>query len=227
MAERIVFPTRDGIDLAADWVTAPTTMGAVILIHAMPATRQSWAAFQRVLARRGLASLAFDLRGHGESTHARDGSVLDFKKFAPNQQSNSIEDVQTAFTWVRRRGVEPSRIALAGASIGANLALQFLAEEPQIPAAALLSPGIEYQGVNALEFAPNILPHQAVWMAGSSGDDDESAQAVKALDGMLKIERKAIEKPQQAGHATALFESDPAMMDRIADWLHEQILHVH
>ncbi len=221
MSERLT--TFDHVTLVGDWVPAPTTLGAVILLHMMPATRQSWAPFQRVLAERGLASLAIDLRGHGESTKA-DGVTLAYQKFTDQQHIQSLNDVRAAYEWIRAKKIEPARIALVGASIGANLALQFLAEEPQIIAAALLSPGINYHGVTAADAAEKILPHQGVWMGASRGDDEESVAAVQQLEPLLAVEQQVTKIVDNHGHGTAMFDADPALMAEVADWLRERIL---
>lgn len=221
MPERLT--TFDHVTLVADWVPAPTTLGAVILLHMMPATRQSWAPFQRVLAERGLASLAIDLRGHGDSTQAEGGSLA-FQKFTDVQHARSINDVRAAYEWIRAKNIEPSRIGLAGASIGANLALQFLAEEPQLTGAILLSPGLNYHGVTTVDAAEKILPHQGVWMAASRGDDDESVAAIQQLEPLLAIENRINKIVDNHGHGTKIFETDPALMAEAADWLRERIL---
>jgi pimeloyl-ACP methyl ester carboxylesterase len=226
MPERLSYKTVDDVQIVADWVTSPTTAGAVILLHAFPLARQSWAAFQRALALRGLASLAIDLRGHGESVRGPDGRTLDYKKFTDGEHLSSIEDVRGAFAWLRARGIEPERIAVVGASIGANLALRFLAEEPMVPAAALLSPGENYHGVTTLDIAEEVLPHQSVWMAASSVDDEESVRAMAALTPLFTLDRLAVEKLEGAGHGTKMLESKPALMDSLADWLRERILAV-
>jgi alpha-beta hydrolase superfamily lysophospholipase len=226
MPERVTLTTSDNVQIVGDWVTAPTTIGAVILLHTMQTARQSWAGFQHVLSQRGLASLAIDLRGHGESTRGPQGGRLDAAKFKDDDHASSIEDVRAAYEWIRSRNIERSRIALAGASIGANLALRFLAEEPQMPAAVLLSPGVNFHGVETLDIAENILPHQAVWMTASSGDDNESIAAVTALEPVLVIDHKVVEKLQGVGHGTKMFEADAGLMVRTADWLRDRILGV-
>lgn len=226
MPERISYVTDDGVAIIGDWVTAPTTVGAIILLHMLPAARQSWAAFQQVLAQRGLASLAIDLRGHGDSVKGPGGKPLDYKKFSEEEHVSSINDVRGAYRWLRTRGIERERIAVAGASLGANLALQFLSEEPRVPAAALLSPGETYHGVNVLEPAENVLPHQAVWMAASGGDDAYGAASAESLMNKLAVEEKTHEKLLGAGHGTKMFETNPQLMDKLADWFRDRILAV-
>lgn len=226
MPERIQYVTDDGVTIVGDWVTATTTVGAVILLHMMPTTRQSWAVLQRALAQRGLASLAIDLRGHGDSTRGPEGRPLDYKKFREDEHVSSIHDVRGAYQWLRARGIDRDRIAVVGASIGANLALQFLSEEPQVPAAGLLSPGESYHGVDAANVTDYVLPHQGVWMAASGGDDAYSASTAELFMKNLQVEQKIHEKLLGAGHGTKMFETHPELADKLADWLRDRVLAV-
>jgi alpha-beta hydrolase superfamily lysophospholipase len=226
MPERITFKTTDDVEIVGDWVTAPTTIGAVILLHSYSTARQSWAAFQRTLAQRGLASLAIDLRGHGESLRGEQGVALDYKKFAEEDHLASMEDVRGAYEWIRKRGIERARIAVVGASIGANMALRFLSEEPQVAAAGLLSPGVNFHGVETPDAAEHVIPEQGVWMAASAGDDQESYNSVLALDPLLEIQHKTIERLQGAGHGLKMFDADAALMGKLADWLRDRVLGV-
>jgi alpha-beta hydrolase superfamily lysophospholipase len=223
MAQRVTFQTLDHVQIVGDWVPAPTTFGAVILLHMMPATRKSWASFQIVLAERGLASLAIDLRGHGESTKSDAGEVQ-FQKFTDADHARSANDVRAAFDWIRTHSIEPAQIAIAGASLGANLALQFLGDEPQMAGAVLLSPGLNYHGVTAMDSAERILPHQGIWMAASRGDDDESVAAVQELDGLLELEEKQTRIVENHGHGTKIFDADATLMAEAADWLRARIM---
>jgi alpha-beta hydrolase superfamily lysophospholipase len=227
MPERISFKTIDDVEIVGDWVTAPTTIGAVILLPMMPVTRQIWGAFQRTLARRGLASLAIDLRGHGESIRGPEGVTLDYKKFSEDEHRSSLQDVRGAYDWLRARGIESARIVVVGASIGANLALQFLTDEPELSAVAMLSPGDDYHGVTTLDIAEQVLPHQSVWMAASAGDDDDSMRTVDVLSNIFVVDQKVVEKLRGAGHGTKMLDTDVALAERLADWLRDRVLAVH
>ncbi len=215
--------TADGVQIVGDWVAAPTTIGAVILLHMMPATRSSWSPFQIALAKRGLASLAIDLRGHGDSTRGSEDQVYDYKEFADEEHRSSLFDVIGAFQWLKKRGFEPSRIGLCGASIGANLAIEFLCEEPAVTGAVLLSPGRDYQGLDAVFDIGGVLPHQAIWIAASEGDDQESFEASKAAFAETCCARKAWVPFKNSGHGTELFKSHPQLLDQVAEWLRDTI----
>ena len=151
MAERITFTTDDGVIIVGDWFPAPTVLGAVVLFHMMPETRTSWGLLQRELAKRSIASLAIDLRGHGESVDTTEGAKLDYKEFTDEDHQASMFEAVGAVRWVAGRGQDLERIAVGGASIGANLALDMLGEEPKLCGAALFSPGNDYHGLNALQ----------------------------------------------------------------------------
>lgn len=220
MAERITYTTVDSVNIIGDWVTAPTTLGAVILIHSMQTTRTAWAAVQEALAKRGLASVAIDLRGHGESIVGPEGAGVDYAKFKSDaEHQSSLYDVIGAYEWLRGRGIAPSQIAVAGASIGANLAVEFLLEYPLVAAGALLSPGADYHGTNAVADAPSVLPDQSIWIAASEVDDQESFEAAQKVYEGVTSDRKTFVPLKNAGHGTAMFDSHHELVDAMADWL--------
>ena len=222
MAERITLTTVDDMNIVGDWVPSPRMVGAVILVHAMPETRSSWSAVQVALSRKGLASLAIDLRGHGDSTTAADGQGLDYHTFTDEDHQSAILDVQEAVAWVRKRGIELNRIALGGASIGANLAIIELAEEPTLAGAVLLSPGADYHGTNALDEAEDLLPDQDLIIV-SSEDDAESFPTSKKLYDLVSVDKKTFVPYKNAGHGTDMLKSDPALTEKIAGWLLDMV----
>jgi alpha-beta hydrolase superfamily lysophospholipase len=222
MAERITYTTEDDVIIVGDWTTAPTMLGAVVLLHMMPATRTSWAIVERELAKRGVASLAIDLRGHGDSTQTTDQQTLDYREFEDDEHQASILDVVGAVDWVRKRGLDRERIALAGASIGANLALQMLTDEPKLPGAVLLSPGADYHGVKALEDVQNVLPHQALYVVSSEDDTQSFADSRKLFDA-APTTNKVFVPYKNAGHGTNMFATDRKLIDNVCQWLADVI----
>jgi pimeloyl-ACP methyl ester carboxylesterase len=223
MAERVTFTTVDEVTIVGDWVTAPTMIGAVILLHSMPQNRLSWSAFQSLLATRNLASLAIDLRGHGESLQGPGGAGIDFKNFSDTEHQSALYDVIAAYEWVLRRGIDPVRIALGGASIGANLAVQMLVEETRLRGAVLLSPGKNYHGLDATQDIEAILPHQSVWIAASEGDDQEAFESAKKMSEVTPSDRKTFVPLKNAGHGLAMFTAQPPLAEQAADFLKDSI----
>ena len=59
--------TSDSINLCYEWRSVKNPKGYLVLLHMMPATKESWDTFAKKMQREGYASVAIDLRGHGES----------------------------------------------------------------------------------------------------------------------------------------------------------------
>lgn len=222
MAERVTLTTDDNVLIIGDWSPAPTVVGAAILLHMKPETRASWLPVQRALAKRNIASLAIDLRGHGESTQTVDGNTLAFADFDDEAHQASILDVSAAIAWVRKRGLDIRRIALGGASFGANLAVVALVDEPNLAGGVLLSPGADYSGLKAVEDAEFLSPDQALQIVASD-DDAKSFEDSKKLFGAAPSEHKTFFPLKNAGHGTAMLKSEATLTDKIADWMAEMI----
>ncbi|MDD5437803.1 MAG: alpha/beta fold hydrolase [Patescibacteria group bacterium] len=220
MPERVSFQTFDGVKIVAEWYPVPTTVGVAVLLHMMPMDRRSWAPLQQVLAKYGIASLALDLRGHGESLETETGQKLDYKNFDDIQHQQCLNDVQSALDWLVNKNYPLDRIMTVGASFGANLALFMLEQEPRLCGAVLLSPG-DYRGMDAVEEASYVKPSHCLWAAASEGDDPEAFEAAGKIVEQAAADRKAFVPYKNAGHGIHLFTSDPKLMDALATWMRD------
>ncbi|OGL78975.1 hypothetical protein A3F28_01600 [Candidatus Uhrbacteria bacterium RIFCSPHIGHO2_12_FULL_57_11] len=218
MAEKINITTEDGVQIVGLWEDAGATeSGAVLLLHMMPATKESYADFQSKLKAAGISSLAIDFRGHGESVRTADGRNLDYKKFSDAEQQAKIKDLEAARSWLLEKGVEPSRLAVVGASIGANLALESLASHPEIPAGVILSPGLNYRGITTMPLVRALARDQNLYLVAST-DDPESAEAVEKL-AEVSLAETQVKIFKTAGHGTTMLEREPGFADGLAAWL--------
>src|SRR3989338_9524623 len=119
MEEYVSFITGDGVEIAGIYRPGDGEKFA-ILLHMMPATKESWEAFTSILSEMGYASLAIDARGHGESTM---NGTLDYQTFSDKQHQAKIDDVEAALTFLKDHGAAEEEVIVMGASIGANLAI--------------------------------------------------------------------------------------------------------
>ncbi|MCX6714904.1 MAG: alpha/beta fold hydrolase [Candidatus Uhrbacteria bacterium] len=206
--EHITIRTADGIDIAGIYRTPENPRGAVILLHMMPAVKESWNNFSNELEKAGYTSVAIDERGHGESIMR---GKLDYKKFTEAEQQAKILDVEAAFHFLQQHGFEESQIIVIGASIGANLAIQFAFEHAQIPFVIALSPGLNYRGVKTDGFITQLHEGQRVVLVSSDDDDRESAVSCMELHRLNPSQTIWIEK-NSLGHGTSMFDKDPALM---------------
>jgi dienelactone hydrolase len=116
---RVTLTTPDGVALAATWRPVPgqPNAPAVLLVHDFARERRVFLPVEEELLARGLASLALELRAHGESTH-KGKTVL---KLAPRflTDPNAFPmDVETACRWLRSRA---RTVGVLGLSLGGNL----------------------------------------------------------------------------------------------------------
>lgn len=229
-SQKVTFTTTDGVTIVGDYVDAGADSPQALLLHMMPATKESYTKFAEKLKEAGISSLAIDFRGHGDSTRImnqesgiRKGSeVLDYKNFTDAQQQAKILDVRAAVEWLtRNKQVTKNRLVVVGASIGANLALQYLAENPEVPAAVLLSPGLDYRGVITQPLAQLIKPTQALYFAASA--DDEYSLTTNRMLYALTPAKKTIKEFTTAGHGTTMFEREPGFMSELIIWIQEQV----
>lgn len=213
MEQRVTLKTQDHFDLAGIYRRDGQEKIA-ILLHMMPATKESWDSIAEALFERGYASLAIDMRGHGKSTM---GGRLDYKQFNEEQQQAKRFDLEAALDWARTQGFDDAHSILIGASIGANLAIRALAEHPDLPLAIALSPGINYRGVTTDDAIVEIRPTQKVVLVASDDDDRPSWDSVHELHRLnpstILIECHGV------GHGTNMTDHDPELVRRLFDYL--------
>ena len=90
----------------------------VLLLHGGGQDRTEWNDLLPLLHDRGWATLAIDLRGHGQSAE----KISDWSKFF-NDPEGVPRDVEAAIEYLKnQKGIAADRIAIVGSSVGANLA---------------------------------------------------------------------------------------------------------
>ena len=199
MQERVVLTTSDGKEIVGIYRPGDGEKFA-ILLHMMPATKESWEPFADILSEMGYGSLAIDARGHGESTM---NGLLNYKTFSDKQHQAKIEDVEVALSFLKDHGAAEEEVVVVGASIGANLAIQFLQKHPHIMSAIALSPGVDYHGVVSDVSIENLADEQRVLLMASS-EDVYSFESIEELH-ELNRSQTSISRQSGAGHGTMMF----------------------
>lgn len=136
VGERKTLVAADGLGLAAD--VFPGGGPGVLLAHGFGQTRQAWTATQQRLAAAGRASLAWDVRGHGQSDRNPGTSRYSGEQF--------VADVIAA---ARALGPKP---VLVGASMGGLTGLLAQARQRIFSALVLvdITPRWEASGVERI-----------------------------------------------------------------------------
>lgn len=214
--EEIAFTTSDGFELVGDLrhVAAENPQG-LILVHMLGSDRTAWVHFMERAARAGYLTLAYDIRGHGDSTtHA--GEKVSFRAFGKAEWRAALADIAAAKNALLAAGADPGNIALVGASIGANLSLIYAANDPQIQAVVMLSPGQTFHG---LETGPSMqrFRERPTLIVATEGDtySASSSAALKAMaPGFCELRMYA-----GSAHGTDILAADRNSEGQIFQWL--------
>jgi dienelactone hydrolase len=214
--QRVTIHTDDGVSLVATWYEPGARVApAVILVHMLHKSRRDWDAVASRLASEGIGALALDLRGHGESSGTiPEGEAADY--------SVLVRDVTAARKYLSSRGdVQPSRMGIAGASIGANLAVLEAAADPGVTSLALLSPTIDYRGLRIDAAMKKYAARPALLVA--SDDDAYASRSVKELQKAGGGVREALIL-NHAGHGTVMLGQDADLARTLVDWFRRTLL---
>lgn len=217
--QKVNFITKDGVTIVANYYPNKSAKFVGILIHMRPQTKESFDEFAKILQKEGYAVLAIDLRGHGESVNSILGK-LDYQKFSEDEEKKSIDDINSASLFLEKEGYPKENQFLIGASIGANLSFQFLSENPNIKAAVLLSPGLNYRGVILENFKKEGLGEK-IFVAAAQDDNPAVSAGRKLKEWYPNIYYLEY---QSGGHGTDLFNSHPELKEKIIIWLREKLI---
>jgi pimeloyl-ACP methyl ester carboxylesterase len=199
--------TTDGVSIKGTYYQpAATDAPGVVLLHMLGRQRGDWDAFARSLQDAGYGVIAIDLRGHGESEGKREWDKM-------------TQDSAIATSFIRSRPeINPDRIALIGASIGANIAINYGAQDPEVAGVALLSPGLDYRGVTT-EDAVRQYGDRPIFIAASS-EDAYAAKSSQQLDSLAQGPHQLLILDNQ-GHGTQMLGKDNGLEEAIFQWLSE------
>ncbi|MCH7882836.1 alpha/beta fold hydrolase [Patescibacteria group bacterium] len=215
MAEKVSLRTADGVNVVGDHYKGPSGSPAVLLLHMMPSVRKSWVEFAEKLNQAGFGALAIDLRGHGESEGGPDG----WRNFSDSEHQKSIEDVKAGLEFQKKEG--HGALSIAGASIGANLALEYLAESGEAIKTILLSPGLNYKGIETLPLAQMVKPERTVYVVAARDDTRSGGpadQMAREIYDALPC-KKEIKIFEEGGHGTDILNAHPEIIDELTRWL--------
>jgi alpha-beta hydrolase superfamily lysophospholipase len=207
----VTLRAADGVALAASYFEPSRRPApAIVLVHMLTRTREDWYSVATRLADAGFATLAVDLRGHGGSG----GNADDLAKMPL--------DLRAARAFFDQRSeASLGRVGLAGASLGANIAVLEAADDPAIRSIALFSPGLDYKGVRIEAAMKKYGDRPALLVAGAN--DPYAMRSVRQLvtiGGGVRDVRIV----DGGGHGTAMFSRSPELTAALVDWFQRTLL---
>ncbi|MGK7875656.1 MAG: alpha/beta hydrolase [Xenococcaceae cyanobacterium] len=200
--------------------TTPTPQPVMILCHGINNSKEMMAPLAVELARHGIAAIAFDFGGFGESYQ-----LPAQLKSLDNLEANTLADAQAVLAFVRRHPerFDPSRIGIGGHSMGGNTALKLARMEPQLRATVLFSisgeatptiPANLFLGVGAYE---QLNPPQELRLMLKQATESNS----NCLNGNICGDFRAGTARQlfispTTDHVTAPY--DPRLIQQVVNW---------
>lgn len=190
-----------------------------VLLHGLGSTKEEWNVFSRKLALQGNGIFIYDARGHGESNRMANGQTLsyqDWRHAGPESSwAKMPDDLARAVDFLKRHyDLSEKKIAVGGASLGANVALVYASDHSHVPALLLLSPGLEYAGISSPE-AYSLYKGRPVLIAASPGD----FYAYSSVQELAKVSigpEQAVQVGKK-GHGVQMF--DPEFTKAVLDWM--------
>ena len=222
--QKVFFTTEDGFRIAGDLYEPRQPNGrAIVLLHIFNKSKETWREFALGLQQRGWTALAIDLRGHGESTEQNGGRRV-VQEFSEKDFQSMVLDAKAAKKLLEEKEAENKinveKIFVAGASIGANTALNYCVGDPSLAGVVLLSPGLNYKGISTEESTGEC--KTPVFLA-ASGEDEYSFQSSQAIFEKLGDKRDSVfEQLQDAGHGTTMLAARPSLAKKIVEWMESQ-----
>lgn len=159
---RTTWRTLDGMQLAGSLVVPDEPADrAIVLVHGAGVDREEGGFFRRLaegLGEVGVASLRYDLRGHGESGGRQEEVTL----------AAHLNDIRVALAQLRKV-TDASDISLLGTSFGGGLAAYYAAKQPdELTRLVLLNPQLNYK--------TRYIDQKPYWSSGFL--DDMTAEAL-------------------------------------------------
>lgn len=195
----VSFQTEDGIKISGDLYEGGKI--GIILLHMYAVTKQTWNDFALELQKKGYSVLAIDFRGHGTSD-------LNYNDFTEKDFNSMVFDARAA-----KEFLDKEKTIVMGASIGANIALNFANEVDGVVA---LSPAFNYKGIETREDAAKINKPVLIIV---SEEDKQSIGDSRELNNLIINSKLQVYAGK--GHGTRMLDRETKEL--ILSWLNENI----
>jgi pimeloyl-ACP methyl ester carboxylesterase len=220
-SEYLTLSAEDGYQIAATLSQPdknPAVTSGVVLLHMYRQSMESWQPLTDTLVARGITTLAIDLRGHGQSLIAPDGSD-DSKKVIERDSgffNTMYLDAEAGLRYLRDKLlIKQNRTALIGASVGCSVAIH-TAIKNSVAAVVVMTPGKNYLDIPTIDHIKN-WKTTPLFILTSAEEADRGAETIYTVLQHKGAELKVFE--EEDIHGTNMFGEVDNVENLIADWL--------
>ncbi len=194
-----------------------------ILLHMYQADRKSWEPLARTLQRSGIAALALDLRGHGESTEPASANLASRVESRDRSVFGAMNhDVLGAYRWLSENTeVDLARFALVGASVGCTVAFSYAADDPSVDVIVALSPGTKYMKIPSIADMKKLSDRTVLLL----GEDKDEANINQLKDANPMAESEIVAAAGAVGgiHGTRMLGQVQGIEQKISDYIKQKV----
>lgn len=216
--EKIKFETDDGYSLSAV-IGEPDSIAedlpAIILIHQGGSSKEEWGSFFDELVKQNYIVLSFDIRGHGGSDKV--GNI--YALF--NDPNQAPHDLFSSYEYLKdHENVDTERLAIVGASIGANLACVGISKLDIKTAVSISAKTSAVENLNG----DKDLNLRSIFFIASTGDQNGKRVewAIELYD-RTEFPKKILEVKNSSAHGVSIFKDEPSVKNEIILWLKETL----
>lgn len=214
----VTFESPDKTRIAGTFYSSPKANSpAVLMLHQWMSDRHSYDRLAVMFQMKGIGVLTIDGRGFGESVKTADGKAV-----GPSRTNEAVAamkaDITAALEFLAQQiNVDPSRTGIIGASYGSSLALIYAAENSDIKAVALLSPGLNYFGNMPTEPAVKKYGSRPLLLVAAD-DDAESAKTIRTLREAGASDKYEVKIYPKGGHGTGIFGAKVGLEEMLLEF---------
>ena len=144
------------VELITPAAGTPGPWPGVVVVHGFSGSRQLMYGIAQTLARNGYAAAVVDLPGHGQNPQRM--------PMLTGRSSGFDGPLTDVTTWLRTQpGVDATRLALVGHSMGAGAVLRFASRDAGIAATVAISGGLGPRGPVDANLPRNLLTMAGAW----------------------------------------------------------------
>jgi pimeloyl-ACP methyl ester carboxylesterase len=213
--EDVALVTEDNLQLIGTmYRSSLENAPGMILLHMLNSERSVYNGLAAGLQSKGYNVLSIDFRGHGQSINNNGETWNDF---SPEDFESMVLDVKAAKVFMGEEGIR--QVGIIGASIGANVALNYAVTDNGVRTLILLSPGRDYRGVETDTTAELL---QVPVMLVAAELDEYAYDSIRWLETDI-TSKKLVQRYKGSNlHGTNLF-GQTNIEELIFNWLDEEL----